>query len=177
MTERWLTYGEAVEIVRARVGGSVGYANSLLQNARASGEVRHRKNDVVLLVADDGVVGMNLRRTVAGVTIDGKPVRHSPTREVDSVEFSEDDLIDWLERNHPTSASPGAPKPRQRGRRDRAGQAIEALWPQGLPDEAALPNMALVKKIAEWISADCRAHNQPPSIPSNDTMLRAAGRK
>jgi hypothetical protein len=58
-------------------------------------------------------------------------------------------------------------------KRERAMEAIKALWPDGVPDQGALPNKALCKKVAEWIAKDQRT---PRIEISDDTIQRAAGR-
>jgi len=69
------------------------------------------------------------------------------------------------------------PKTRRRSyKRERAAEAIQALWPNGIPDQKALSNGLLCKRVAEWISEDSKKTSlQPPTI-SDDTILRAAGR-
>jgi len=111
MTERWITTDEAIAAIQAHVAGSVGYASSQLQKARASGEVRWRNLNQVLLIADDGVVGRNLRpgKLFYGVDSDGAPVsRHANAGTGQtSDEFNEADLLDWLNRNPGPLAAAG----------------------------------------------------------------------
>jgi hypothetical protein len=54
-------------------------------------------------------------------------------------------------------------------KRDAAKDAIKAMWPQGIPEGMA--NKDLVSKVAAW------QEEQGHSVPSSDTILRAAGRK
>lgn len=65
---------------------------------------------------------------------------------------------------------------RPSGKKDRAGQAITAIWPDGPPDSRALPNGLLCKSVIEWITEDCKKRGLPHHSISNDTILRAAGR-
>jgi hypothetical protein len=101
MTGEWLTFSEAAEIVRARIGGSVGRSEATLRAARSSGEVRFRNpTDPVLLMADDGLVGMDLRpgaRRKSGVSPDGEPITYDLSGE-SAEQISKDDLLDWLRR-------------------------------------------------------------------------------
>jgi hypothetical protein len=114
MSERWLTTDEAISAIQAHVAGSPGFASGLLKKARASGEVRWRNLDPVLLLADDGIVGMNLRHGAQrkhGVTADGEPVAYtfasSPGANGDKI--NEVDLLDWLTREKgPSRATPKA---------------------------------------------------------------------
>jgi hypothetical protein len=61
-------------------------------------------------------------------------------------------------------------------KKDRAKQAMRALWPDGVPDQSILGNGPLCKKVAEWIEQDCKQQNVSPITISDDTILRAAGR-
>jgi hypothetical protein len=109
MSEEWITFSEAVEIVMARLGASIGRSEAVTYAARASGEVRFdNPADPVLLMADDGLVGMDMRpgaQDKAGVTADGKPIIH---RNISTRMFqiSKDDLLDWLGRHHPEQRAP-----------------------------------------------------------------------
>jgi hypothetical protein len=97
MSEQWITFDEAAEIVRTHVGGSIGRAQKMAREAQASGEVRIQ--NTVCLWADDGLVGMDLRpgaQEKHGVTRDGTPILHKPTQPL--LQVSKDDLLDWLTR-------------------------------------------------------------------------------
>jgi hypothetical protein len=164
MTERWLTAAEAIDAVKAHVGGSVGRSRKILQDARASGEVRIRNDDPVLLIADDGVVGMNLRpgtMNKAGVTANGKLVTHPLAVAVR--EFSEEDLADWLSRNH-ARANPPSP----RGRRakadwDAVGLALQQeVLRRGFPSEDNDDPTWRRKADAErWVTELLEQRNEP----------------
>jgi hypothetical protein len=169
---------EAAEIVRARLNASVGRSEAILATARASREVRFdNPADPVLLMYDDGLIGMNLR-SIRGISADGKPVTHNISRGRSSI--SEADLLDWLDRTHPENkaGTKVTAAPRSQAKRARVRAAIEALWPNGrMPDQSTLPNALLCKKVGDWLKADCAAQGVPIAIPSDDTILRAAGRK
>ncbi|MGA2313409.1 MAG: hypothetical protein ABSF87_13730 [Xanthobacteraceae bacterium] len=80
--------------------------------------------------------------------------------------------IDLIRRKTTTAANS-----RRQNKRDRAKAAIAALWPRGIPAEAALPNALLCAKVSEWIKSDCKNRNVPFVDISSDTIERAAGRK
>jgi len=54
---------------------------------------------------------------------------------------------------------------------ERAQRAIEMLFPDGVPDQALLPNKTLCGRVGEWLKTSGL------SKISNDTILRAAGRR
>ncbi|MGY3358830.1 hypothetical protein ACVWZK_005493 [Bradyrhizobium sp. GM0.4] len=184
MTERWLTTGQAVALVRQRLGGSEGHSEKVLRDARASGEVRVQPADPdpVLLMADDGVVGMDLRpgaQDKGGVTSDGKLIVHNLARHPRKAEtISEDDLVDWLDRKPGDSKAKHTdskittqrPKGRAQGR--AAQEAIKACFPDGMPDVLEMPNGAVAAKLAVWL----KMHRPAVAKMSDKTLLRAAGR-
>jgi hypothetical protein len=55
--------------------------------------------------------------------------------------------------------------------RERAQQAIEALYPNGVPDQTTEPNSILYRKVGEWLKTKSLLG------VSNSTILRAAGRR
>jgi hypothetical protein len=64
------------------------------------------------------------------------------------------------------------PKPvRLQPARKRARDAIRALHPNRVPDQADEPNAILCRKVSEWLTK-----NQKPQV-SDPTILRAAGRR
>jgi hypothetical protein len=78
---------------------------------------------------------------------------------------NEDDFRHWLN-------SEPQPCPRsitRRRKRSAAEQAIEALWPKGIPDGVA--NKEVVKQVSDWLK------KEGLTVPHPDTILRAAGRK
>jgi hypothetical protein len=162
--EAWLTFPEAVQIVRNRFGTSIGRAEASVLAARKSKEVRAKPSrEPFYLIGDDGL---------------------NPNPDLKAGRFSRDDFLDWLDRHEPRSA-PASPTPtatpqrRQAASpvRDRAKQAIDALWPTGVPPVTVLRNGPLCAKVCNWIKSDCDKRGEPYVAPSNDTILRAAGRK
>jgi hypothetical protein len=55
--------------------------------------------------------------------------------------------------------------------RERAQRALNALYPDRLPDQATVPNAILCGRVGEWLK-----ENGLPDV-SDDTILRAAGRR
>jgi hypothetical protein len=182
MSEQWLTFREAVEIVRAHLGASIGRSEAVMNKARASGEVRFRNaTDPVLLLADDGLVGMNLRPGAlgkAGISADGKAVTHRTTS-ANVSRISKDDLLDWLGRHHPDKVAPKLEpvKPRAQIKRSRVQTALKELWKNEPPEQSVLPNSLLCKTVQDWLKHDSKNQGVPALGISDDTILRAAGRK
>jgi hypothetical protein len=54
---------------------------------------------------------------------------------------------------------------------------VKALWPDGLPDQTKLPNGILCTKVSDFLKAECREQNTPWVGISNNSILRATGRK
>ena len=105
--DAWISFREATELTKTRLNASAGHAEALVRRAVASGEVRTQAPPI-LLAADDGVVGMDLRAMDQAGT----------------ERLSELDLVDWLDRNSPTTTS----KPRPQLDRERAKAAAFAIW-------------------------------------------------
>jgi hypothetical protein len=76
-----------------------------------------------------------------------------------------DDFRYWLDKLKP----PAEPAARSPHKRDFARQAVDVLWPDGVPEE--LINKQIEKQVGDWLKA-----KGLPEI-SRDTILRAAGRK
>jgi hypothetical protein len=77
-----------------------------------------------------------------------------------------------------TSAAMMCPKQeRVPAKLGRAQEAIAALWADGVPSETLLPNPVLCTQVNDWLKTDCKARNLQFLLISNDTVLRAAGRK
>jgi hypothetical protein len=163
MNKEWLTLEEATLLVRERLASSEGRAQLVLRNARASGEVRFSNPaDPVLLMADDGVVGMHLRHCLP---------------RGDRSAISRDDLIYWLDRNFPCDRPSTQTKKRSQNKRARAAEAIQAIWQDSIPSPTHLSNAELCKKVSDWIKTDCQAAGVTIPLIGDDTILRAAGRK
>src|SRR5580704_19644002 len=88
--EAWLTFPEAVQIVRSRCGTSIGRAEALVLAARKSKDIRPKPSrERFYLIGDDG--------------LDPKP-------DLKAGRFSRNDFLDWLDRHEPRSA-PTSPTP------------------------------------------------------------------
>jgi hypothetical protein len=77
------------------------------------------------------------------------------------------------------TAAPTPPKGMRRSpaqvKREQARRAIEKVYPQGVPDQATVPNLGLIDAIRKQLMADgviTKRHDI-----GDDTILRAAGRK
>ena len=122
--ERWLSFQQAVQVAIHHGGISIGRAEHLVRSAKASGEVRIKKYyDPVLLTAEDGIVGMDLRPGAMKVTADGKEL----LRGIDQLDG--DDLRDWLRRH----LSPAFPK--RKGRRYAADDKLVTRAVAGIRKE------------------------------------------
>jgi len=66
---------------------------------------------------------------------------------------------------------PQRPRERRKPDRERAQLALEKLYPDGLPDQATVPNKTLFRQVSEKLK-----HLKLPGV-SDDTILRAAGRR
>jgi hypothetical protein len=77
----------------------------------------------------------------------------------------------------PQDDPPAKRTERRRDRRIRAKMAVDALWPERVPDPSILPNGPLCKKVNEWLKKDCEQQNISHVPISDDTILRAAGRR
>jgi hypothetical protein len=87
------------------------------------------------------------------------------------IEFNAEDLHYWLSAAASTEEAPSTKK-RARPQRQRAKEAIDALWPKGVPPQSKLRNTPLLKCVHDHL----KKNDSPESI-SDDTILRAAGRK
>lgn len=60
---------------------------------------------------------------------------------------------------------------RRRPKREAARKAIEALYPEGVPDQATEVNATLCRRVGAWLK------DHEMSDANDDTILRAAGRR
>jgi hypothetical protein len=155
--EMWLRFHEATAVVRQRVKGSIGRSQALVRAASLSGEVRSLERG-----AEDFSQPYGSRAKKISV-------------------LNKDDLVDWLNRHAPPPAAINQPTPKPRNtpqhKRERAAQALRALWPNGVPAATALPSGLLCRDVQAWIDADCNKNGLRPIAISDHTILRAAGRK
>ena len=66
---------------------------------------------------------------------------------------------------------PQRPRERQKPARERAQVELKVLYPNGLPDQATVPNKTLCQQVSEKLK-----HLKLPGV-SDDTILRAARRR
>jgi hypothetical protein len=90
---------------------------------------------------------------------------------------SRTDLLDWLNRNHPTAAREWPTLADKSNKLERVRQAIRIKWPNGVPTPAELPNKILVTEVLDWIKNDCKERGLPFAAISEKHVRRAAGRK
>jgi hypothetical protein len=174
--EEWISFGRALELILERTGSSIGRAENIRRQALASDEVRFRHSAPVTEETSRPV------RREAGlvIVIGGRTERD---------ELNYDDLLDWLDRNHPkpapapkaplTDASPTAPKDRFM-KSGAAGQPTSKHLIEGELDRriAALkPGEFLGRdikdvgeKLSKWLEEDYpRAHPDSPRPPPYST--------
>lgn len=106
--EQWLSFAEAVQLVRERLDCSTGRAESIVRTARSSGEVRYPPQNPVLIGPDDGLMDFDMRHAAL-------PSKIEAPRNI-----SANDLLDWLDRTYPQDKPAAAP-----GRR---GAKAKADW-------------------------------------------------
>jgi hypothetical protein len=119
--EMWITFREAVPLVRDRIGASVGRAEALVREARKSGEVRPAPgNPLNYLGGDDG---LDMEITARKQAI------------LEAQKFSQDDLLDWLTRHAAPAVPEDAGEPSEGAKTRRALKALRALWGDAGPPE------------------------------------------
>jgi hypothetical protein len=168
--ERWLSFSEAVALLREREPMSIGHAEHILDDLR------------VAYLAGGGPFARQSGKSapvrcyfVRGIGLLGE----KPHRENTFV--SEADLIYWLDQNRPAPKSAPSPQPsrtpaqsdqpRKQPDRDRARQAALAIWGSaGPPNHMANP--LICRDVAAWLK-----HNGQAADISDATILRAVGRK
>ena len=160
----WLSYSEAIDLIRSRLGIPHGPATAELKRARNSGEIAYWPQSAPPLF---------------------DPYKSTPRivdeafgrREEIDLYFKKIDLEYWLDRERPKAKGGKTTPRRPQIKRDRAEEAVKALWPNRVPEPTLLPNDLLCRKVDGWLRADCKTRGIEFVAPSNDTILRAAGRK
>jgi hypothetical protein len=166
----WISFYTAAAEIERRFGGTYGYAQHRLRAAAAEGHLRAMK----------APFEETSWRSKHPPTISILPFEKwdhmlaaewAEWRGADDVivMINEDDFRHWLDREPELQiAKPRTIKQRKR-KQDIAKQAIDALWPDGIPD--AIVNKEVIQKVGNWLKAN------GASALSPDTILRAAGRK
>jgi hypothetical protein len=165
--ERWLSFSEAVALLREREPVSIGHAEHILDDLR------------VAYLAGGGPFARQSGKSA--------PVRCYFVRSVgllgekphrDNTFVNQDDLIYWQDRNRtaPPIAADKEPaqsdQPRKQPDRDRAKRAAVAIWgSDGRPPDH-MANPLICREVAEWL----KRNGQAADI-SDATILRAVGRK
>lgn len=144
---QWLSFAEAVALVRDRLGCSIGKAQAVTRQADESDELRATRPRPKP-IEDDGFVDLNDLRPRS---------------------LSRDDLVDWLNRNSPAQVR--ATQPRPQPDRERAKAAAAAIWGTAGPP-SHMVNSLICREVADWLKRD----GQKSDI-SNATILRAVDRK
>lgn len=167
----WLNFHYAVLEIKAKLGVSIGKAQSILRQLCGSGEVQSQKQPYTTTVLDE-------------FQGEGPPQKIEPCEwrdhEIDLmtdndgcryiVDVCKSDFGYWLYQQKPAK-----PKTKATPKLDLAKLAIQALWPNGIPKE--LMHKQIEAPMADWITVHCKRNNLPRPNISRDTLLRAAGRK
>ena len=159
--EQWLSFKEAVKLIRSHLNASIGRAEALLRSAHQSGEVRSYQANVLLLTDDGLLSGFGGRSQSV----------------LEEQRFSEHDLLDWLDRQDVEPAKATPKRQHSSPKQDRAKEAVEALWQNDVPNQSRLPKQSLCREVIDWLKSDCKKRNVEFFEISNDVILRAAGRK
>jgi hypothetical protein len=162
MEERkWLNFYYAVQEVRERLKVSDGEARRLLRECRS---VKTQRQPY------DPRTGLDLEPPERLTSKHWRDDDMDLARDEDGtpyfVDVDEADFRFWLD-NQARSSAPAERRSSQK--RDQARQAVQALWPDGVPK--VLHNKKIEKEIGDLL----KAKGQPEI--SRDTILRAAGRK
>jgi hypothetical protein len=182
MSDEWLGDHDAVALIRNARGVSGAVAVKLLVEACAEGLVRSRQR----ACWEEKDFGLAIPHFVwhdahfaDGVVFEaGTDMYTHPSEEggyghgVNGIiAFNAEDLHYWLSAAPSTEEAPSTKK-RARPQRERAKDAIDALWPNGVPPQSELRNASLLKRVNDHLKK-----NGHPEPISNDSILRAAGRK
>jgi hypothetical protein len=166
MIERdWLSFYIATNEVEQRLGVSGGVARRMLRDACASGDVRSQRQPY------NPATGIDEGPPEPVKPSDWSRGEVDLVREADgckySVDVDEADFQYWLngatKNNAQKVTNRGSPKRRW------AEQAINKLWPGGIPSN--LLNKEIEKAVGDWLK------QQGLAQVSRETILRAAGRK
>jgi hypothetical protein len=92
-------------------------------------------------------------------------------RPLDLIEVSTGDVMNVLCNANHRHARPQRSRGKSRPASERAQRAIKTLYPNGVPDQVTEPNKTLCWRVSKKLN-----ESNLPKI-SNDTILRAAGRR
>jgi hypothetical protein len=161
--EPWLSFYTATQEIERRLGMSRGVAQKTLRELCSSGAIRSQKQPYTTVnSAPQGegpwerIEPSEWRDREIDLMTDADGCRYL-------VDVSENDFRQWLDQEDAPERQSG---PRKRG---LAKQAVDALWPKGVPPH--LSNKEVEQEVADHMKI------KGLTPPSNDTILRAAGRK
>jgi len=152
----WLTFNRAALEIQKQHGGSQADAQARLRHACADEKIRSMKAPY-----DPNELPLEYWTRVAPNEWRDRQVDYDgPSADACDIEImiNGDDFRHWLGEPTPICKSPS--------KRDLAEQAINGIWPNGIPPD--LLNKEIEKQVGERLK---------PRIISKDTILRAAGRK
>jgi hypothetical protein len=159
--ERWLSFSEAVALLREREPMSVGQAEAIIDDLRmayfAVGRTPFDRQ-----AGKSTAVRLHWFHDTDFRT--NKPNRGNTFA-------SEADLIYWHDRNRTSPPGAEAIEDHTRPTVDRAAIAIKALYPQGVPTQATLRNKQLIADVNGELA------RMGMKAVSETTALRAAGRR
>jgi hypothetical protein len=158
----WLTFYTAAREIEQRFGGSQAEAQAKLREACADQWIRSIKAPI----EEQGRLPIEFWTRVAPSEWREREVDYDgPDADGCEIEamINESDFRYWLDGRQ----GPAANRPTHK--RDLAQQAINALWPNGIPK--SLLNKQIEKQVGNWL----KEQGFPPI--SRDTILRAAGFK
>jgi hypothetical protein len=173
----WITFYEAARDIHERIGGSLAEAQMKLRRACGGELIRTRKapyDEQHQLPFDfwTRVAPREWRKREVdydGPNADGckmVPMIH------------EDDFRQWLDKIiAAVPPLPGGPVKRAKPKRELAKRVIADLFPQGVPTREVPSDPDLCRQVQGRLPGYCKENNIPRPVISDDTILRAAGRK
>jgi hypothetical protein len=191
--ERWLSLDRTVDFVQTVTGSSLGPACQTLISICESGDVHARWTDYF---GDHGITRCPPihKRDWIGADIDWSTFRvvKADGARMAGVDFRVNDLHAWADARAEAAAlhvrdlaqlaaieAPAVPAPspikesHSRDKRDRAGEAIAAVWQGNIPARSVLPNSKFCGRVREWLKTDCKRRGVEYIELSNDTILRS----
>ena len=179
MTEPgWITFYTAARHIHQRIGGSQAEAQMKLRRACGDGLIRTMKapyeNEHTQLPFDIWTRVAPREWREREVDYDGPDADGCKMVAM----IHEDDFRQWLTKQQ--ADAPSLPrslvhKRANRSKRELAKLVIADLWPHGIPE--LVTNPELCKQVQERLPGYCKENNLPRRQISDDTILRAAGRK
>ena len=179
MTEEgWITFYEAAREIQLRVGGSVAEAQMLLR--RACGDELIRTMQAPYESEQQPPFEFWTRvapRAWRQREVDYDPPDRDGCNLV--VMIHKDDFGQWLNKHIAATLSPPGRlwhkrAERRQPKRDLARQVIDDLWPGDIPD---VTDAEITRQVHNRLPEYCKENNLPRGSISDDTILRAAGRK